>query len=67
MFGTLLNKKEKRAEPLKKLKYGDKVKLLQNRRKNYEETSKLLFKQVDWKRGRSGPTVPHFKIGRAHV
>ena len=59
MFGTLL--KEKRAEPLKKLKYGDKVKYLQNRRKNYEETSKLLFKQVDWKRGRSGPTVPHFK------
>ncbi len=65
MFGTLL--KEKRAEPLKKLKYGDKVKYLQNKKKNYEVKSNDLFNQVDWrvKRGGFGRTkaqkVPDFK------
>ena len=65
MFGTLL--KEKRAEPLKKLKYGDKVKNLQNKKKNYTEKSKDVYNQVDFrvKRGLYGRTseqkVPDFK------
>ena len=65
MFGTLL--KEKRAEPLKKLKYGDKVKNLQNKKKNLEVKSKDVYNQVDMRITRRGfgrtseQKVPDFK------